>query len=232
MDSAPERLTALTESYRQSAALAPNEERHFSKKRGSMARLFVQSNGVNADPHELNWGITRIGRGSDNDIVINHSSVSYHHCELELGLDSLIVRDYDSTNGTFIGDRKIKETRLEPGQCLRLGQVSVKVEWSREAVSVPKIEPPRPRASVPLPDGVLSCHNHEDLPSVWHCPACDKYFCVSCARGVHLVGRPEHKLCPLCSGHVQLAPWAKGKSRKTSIWGRVKRVLSRTMRMR
>ena len=182
-------------------------------------------------PQELNWGITRIGRASDNDVVISHPSISYHHCEIELGLDVLIVRDCDSTNGTFVNEQKIKEARVEPGQGIRFGQVAVRVEWSRESVVVPKPEVQRPLESVALGDGVLSCRNHPTIPSAWHCPKCDKFFCFTCARGVHLVGRPEHKLCPICSSPVELASWAQGKARKKSIWGRVKRVFNRTMRM-
>src|SRR5438552_14102951 len=113
-----------------------------------MATLCVQSEGIKAGPYEFNWGITRVGRGPDNDVVINHASVSYHHCELDLGLDFLIVRDCRSTNGTFINGQEITEARFEPGQNLRLGQVAVKVEWSREAVVVPKVEVPRPPESV------------------------------------------------------------------------------------
>ncbi len=196
-----------------------------------MAKLIVQSAGVNIGPQELNWGITRIGRASDNDVVIDHASISYHHCEIELGLDLLIVRDCESTNGTFVNEQKIKEAQVDPGQGFRLGQVVMKVEWSRESVVVPKVEVQRPPESVPLDDGVLSCRNHATIPSVWHCPKCEKYFCVSCARGVHLVGRPEHKLCPTCRGPVELAPWAQGTAKKKSIWGRVKRVFNRTMRV-
>jgi len=95
-----------------------------------------------------------------------------------------------------------------------------------------KIEPKRLPESVALTDGALSCLNHETVSSVWHCPKCDKFFCPTCTRGVNLVGRPVHKLCPLCSGPVELAPWAENKGRKRSIWTRVKRALSRTMRVR
>ena len=197
-----------------------------------MARLVIESEGANASPRELNWGLTRIGRGSDNDVVISHPSVSYHHCELELGLDFVILRDCGSTNGTFVNEQPIKEVRLEPGQNLRVGQIVARVEWSREPVAVPKIEVQRPPESVALEDGVLSCRNHSTVSAVWHCRKCDKFFCLSCARGVNLVGRPEHKLCPMCSGHLELAPWARGKGRKKSIWGRLKRAFSRTMRMR
>jgi hypothetical protein len=197
-----------------------------------MARLFIQAEGGSAVPRELNWGLTRIGRGSDNDIVISHPSISYHHCEFELGLDFLILRDCDSTNGTFVGDQKIKEVRLEPGQTLRFGQVNVTFEWSKEQVVVPEVEVKRAPESVDLGDGMMSCRLHVTVPSAWHCQKCEQFFCTGCTRDVHLVGRPSRKTCSLCGAPVERTPWADGKARKQSIWGRVKRALSRTMRVR
>ena len=112
-----------------------------------MARLFIQTDGTTASPRELNWGITRIGRGADNDIVINHASVSHHHCELELGLDFLFARDCGSTNGTFVNDQPVKEAQLETGQTLRFGQVVATVDWSRDQINVPKLDAPKLAAS-------------------------------------------------------------------------------------
>ena len=108
----------------------------------------------------------------------------------------------------------------------------VTVEWSNQQVVVPKVEAPKQRASVPLGDGVLSCLKHETLPAVWHCAKCTQYFCTGCTRDVHLVGRPSRRLCAECSAPVELAPWADGRGKKKSLWGRIKKTFSRTMRVR
>lgn len=196
-----------------------------------MARLFIQLDGVNVGPKELNWGVTRIGRGEDNDIVINHASVSYHHCELELGPDFLIVRDGGSTNGTFVNNQPTREARLEPGQTIRFGQVPATVEWSRQQVNVPTVEAPKLAASLALGDGVLSCLKHEAIPATWHCPKCGNYFCTGCTHDVHLVGRPSRRTCPHCGVPVELTPWAD-RPKKKSVWGRIKKAFSRTMRVK
>ena len=197
-----------------------------------MARLTIHLEGTCVGPVDLNWGITRIGRGPDNDFVINHPSVSMRHCEFELGLDYLGVRDCGSTNGTFINGQRVTEAKIEPGQMLQLGRVPVTVEWSRDQVSVPVIQAPKVAASVDLGEGVLSCVKHETAPAIWHCPTCSQYLCRACTRDVHLVGRPSRRLCSNCSTPVDLAPWVDGQMRKQSLWGRIKKSFKRTMRLR
>jgi len=196
-----------------------------------MARLTIQLEGTNVGPVDLNWGITRVGRGPENDVVISHPSVSTCHCEFELGLDYLAVRDCGSTNGTFINGQMIKEARLDPGQTLQLGHVPVAVEWSRDQVSVPVIEAPKVSASVDLGEGVLSCVKHETAPAIWSCPKCNVYLCPACTRDVHLVGRLPRRLCSNCSAPVDLAPWVDAHMRKKSLWSRIKKTFSRTTRM-
>ena len=197
-----------------------------------MATLVIEGAGEPRVAYDLNWGLTRVGRGPDNHIILLDPSVSYHHCEFELGLDFLKVRDCASTNGTFVAGRSIAEALLNPGDLVRLGQVSGEVEWSNEPVVVPRLEAPRLPESVPLAQGGMSCRNHREVRSLWHCPKCRQYFCLRCIRGVNLVGRSVHKLCPLCSGHVELAPWAMPDTGKPSLWSRVKKVLSRTSRLK
>ena len=198
-----------------------------------MAMLLIQGEGITASRTcELNWGVTRVGRGDDNDVVLNYPFISFHHCELELGLNGLLVRDTGSTNGTFVNERPIQEARLEPGQKLRLGQVSATVEYSDGTIVVPELHVKRPPESMPLADGVMSCRTHPNTPSVWHCEDCRQYFCWHCVRGVNLVGRPVHKLCPLCSHHVVVAPWALPREKRPTLWSRFKKVLHRTSRLR
>lgn len=196
-----------------------------------MARVCIQTDIGKEDPRELLWGISRVGRSSDNEVVIEHASISSHHCEIELSLNSLVLRDLNSTNGTFVREQRVQEVRLEPNELFRLGQVWLKAEWSPEQVNVPKLEVQLPPESARLTDGVISCRYHLTTASTWHCPKCAKYFCVDCTRGVNLVGRPMHKLCPLCSGLVELAPWADPKSKKKTLWSRVRQALGRTMRV-
>src|SRR5438552_484014 len=89
-----------------------------------MAKLLLNSGGP-AQELPLRSGLVRVGRNSENDIQIEHSSVSGVHCEINCAGDSIVVKDLSSTNGTFIERRAIQEASLTHGQRLQLGSVEM-----------------------------------------------------------------------------------------------------------
>ncbi|MFM8349851.1 MAG: FhaA domain-containing protein [Actinomycetales bacterium] len=64
--------------------------------------------------------VTRLGRSTDSDIRIDDPAASRHHCEVVLG-QTVLLRDLNSTNGTFVADRKITEVPLVDGTTIRIG---------------------------------------------------------------------------------------------------------------
>jgi pSer/pThr/pTyr-binding forkhead associated (FHA) protein len=93
-----------------------------------MAKLVVLSAGLVGRTHELKVDKTTIGRVEDNLFQIAEPSVSSHHCEILLRGAEVVVKDLNSTNGTFINGEKISESVLKPGQTLRLGQIELKLD--------------------------------------------------------------------------------------------------------
>jgi pSer/pThr/pTyr-binding forkhead associated (FHA) protein len=67
---------------------------------------------------------TRIGRATDNDIVIAHSSVSRHHAEIAAQNGGFRVRDLGSQNGTFVAGQRVSDAALKDGDAVRLGEAS------------------------------------------------------------------------------------------------------------
>jgi pSer/pThr/pTyr-binding forkhead associated (FHA) protein len=93
-----------------------------------MAKLVVLSAGMTGRTHELKAEKTTIGRVEDNNFQIAEASVSSHHCEVLLRGNDVVVRDLNSTNGTFINGEKVTEKVIKPNQILRLGQIEIRLE--------------------------------------------------------------------------------------------------------
>jgi predicted component of type VI protein secretion system len=116
-----------------------------------MAKLVVLSAGLAGRSHELNVDKTTIGRVEDNTFQIAEPSISSHHCEILLRGSDVLVKDLNSTNGTFINGEKVSESVLKPGQILRLGQIEIRLE---DGVRSGPITPAAATAAAPAPAGV------------------------------------------------------------------------------
>ena len=100
-----------------------------------MMKLVVLSPGMTGRTQELKVDTTTIGRLEDNTLQIAEPSVSSHHCEILLRGSEVIVRDLNSTNGTYISGEKVTEGTLKLGQILRLGQIEIRLETDAPAAS-------------------------------------------------------------------------------------------------
>ena len=78
-------------------------------------------------------GVT-IGRSPPADIIVQGSAVSRSHCLVELSGDMLRVTDLNSTNGTFIDDKRIDQSAMLPvGSILRVGNVRFEHETGQRS---------------------------------------------------------------------------------------------------
>lgn len=107
-----------------------------------MPKLVVLSDGQAGRSCELTAEKVTIGRVEDNSFQIAEASVSSHHCEVVLRGAEVVIKDLNSTNGTFINGDKISEAVLKPGQTLRLGQVDLKLDTPVAAPAVPATKKP------------------------------------------------------------------------------------------
>lgn len=69
----------------------------------------------------LRPGEMKIGRGAANDIIIAAVSVSTHHATIYTEKNDSFVHDADSTNGTFVNGKKIRNHALEDKDVLNVG---------------------------------------------------------------------------------------------------------------
>lgn len=115
-----------------------------------MAKLVVLTQSLAGRSHELAAERTTVGRVEDNAFQIAEPSVSSRHCEILLRGSEVVVKDLNSTNGTFINGEKITEGVLKPGQTLRLGNVELKLDVPG-APSAPSAPPVSSTPSAPAP---------------------------------------------------------------------------------
>lgn len=78
-----------------------------------MAKIYVKFNTAVIKEISLDKNEISFGRRSDNDIVIDHPTISGHHGILRRDKDHFVVEDLNSTNGTFINGRRIKNGVLK-----------------------------------------------------------------------------------------------------------------------
>ena len=96
------------------------------------------SEGLTGRTYELKVEKTTVGRVEDNSFQIPETSVSSHHAEIHLRGNEVLIKDLNSTNGTFINGEKISEAVLKPGQILRLGMIEMRLESGEPAANVSK----------------------------------------------------------------------------------------------
>src|SRR5689334_13697765 len=76
----------------------------------------------------LSGSIKTVGRARGADFVLDAALVSRLHCRLEADDEALEVVDLESTNGTFVNDKRVTRARLVNGDRLRVGRVELAVE--------------------------------------------------------------------------------------------------------
>jgi pSer/pThr/pTyr-binding forkhead associated (FHA) protein len=113
-----------------------------------MSKLVVLSEGLKGTSHDLKVDRTTVGRVEDNTFQVGDASVSSHHCEILLKGSEVVVKDLDSTNGTFINGEKVTEATLKAGQTLRLGQVELQLLEGAAVAPTPAASAPKPSAPV------------------------------------------------------------------------------------
>ena len=69
----------------------------------------------------------RIGRAPDNDIVVPDPSVSGHHAELHQVAGGYRLVDLDSSNGTWVNERRITDAPVAEGDVVGIGSVTFRL---------------------------------------------------------------------------------------------------------
>ncbi len=84
-----------------------------------------------------------IGRGTDNELVIDDPRASRHHCKLSKTPEGYRLEDLGSRNGVYVGKEKATLAKLSRGEYFRIGKTVFYIE------EIPKKSKPSLAASEP-----------------------------------------------------------------------------------
>ena len=150
---------------------------------------------------DLRGGLNTVGRNPTNDVVVHEASVSAFHAEISVDERGVIVRDLQSTNGTFIDDEPITEQEIRSGQVVQFGTVALRLEIDEIRIHVPK---PAPDPASGTSQRSSPAHALMSVPATHRCMQCSRLHHASNLKRVRLQGEASDLLfCPLCSGRVE-----------------------------
>lgn len=99
-----------------------------------MYKLLEMIDGNVIREHPLDGGLFRIGRNPGNDLQPDDASISGNHATIRLtpidyledALD-VVIEDSNSTNGTWVNGKRVKQQRLKHGDMLAIGALHFKL---------------------------------------------------------------------------------------------------------
>lgn len=131
-----------------------------ARTRPPLAVLEIVNEGIlKGKRFELRTPLTHVGRGEHNDVAIADDSVSDSHAKIQKRENGWYVVDMDSTNGTYVGGRRISgEKHLVGSPDIRFGGIKMIFQVAAEPVDDAKgtraIAGMRPTRPAPTPRAV------------------------------------------------------------------------------
>jgi diguanylate cyclase (GGDEF)-like protein len=72
-----------------------------------------------------------VGRDPSVGLPLRDAGISWHHVRFEVGQDGAVrVIDLDSTNGTYLNDKRIDQSVLVDGDCVEVGTTLLRLEMA------------------------------------------------------------------------------------------------------
>jgi predicted component of type VI protein secretion system len=94
-----------------------------------------------------------MGRGPECNLRPSSPGISKRHCSLMTRSGKVFVKDFASTNGTFINDQRIKdETEVTDGDCLKVGPLAFRINVEH----APSVSEPTPLPAAVAKQAVAS----------------------------------------------------------------------------
>ena len=85
--------------------------------------------------------VVRIGTQAGSDLQLSDTAVSRLHLELSICERGIVVRDLDSTNGTYAAGIGLLEATISSGQVISLGRTRVRIEATKLNTTAKRPQP-------------------------------------------------------------------------------------------
>ncbi|HEY2902283.1 MAG TPA: FHA domain-containing protein [Polyangia bacterium] len=90
------------------------------------ARLVVLTTELAGNEFNLDRASLVIGRTNENDVVLNHRSISRHHAKIVQDRDHFTIVDLQSANGVRVNGEDYERIELHAGDVVELGHVRIR----------------------------------------------------------------------------------------------------------
>jgi len=95
---------------------------------GEELKLVGESGIFRGREFPLGFGTLSVGRSTDNDLVFDDPSLSRKHARIHRDGGRLEVEDLGSSNGTFVNGRRVGKGAINPGDQVRFGDVTFRLD--------------------------------------------------------------------------------------------------------
>jgi len=99
-------------------------------------RLVIEDGPQKGEEWVLEKDLIRLGTKEDNDLVLQDKTVSRYHAELLRDNQDMLLRDLESTNGTYLDSHRVREVYLKPNTVFRVGATPIRFEPTSEQLQI------------------------------------------------------------------------------------------------
>lgn len=102
-----------------------------------------------------------LGRKPDNDIVLDHPTISGHHCKIYSSGGTYFVEDLNSTNGTFVNGKKVMKAGIHSNDVIGIVKYSIVFTEDPKVEVLKAVEDKMPRGFLQVLEGAVDKSEYE-----------------------------------------------------------------------
>jgi adenylate cyclase len=164
-----------------------------------------------------------VGRDASNEIMLEDDAVSSCHFSIEFKRDKIVLKDEDSSNGTFIGGsgERIKTATIKHGDIIRVGHTLIKLVLAKKSKKSAEEyeEPPQPVRSTIVAGNIKFME--EELES-----AVAKIDAIQEEDNTALAGEIAELRDPFAQARNKLSMVGKSYNRLSALYEASKHIIS------